>query len=58
MSADEILDELPRLTPDEIQPSPEFHTAIEQGLHSLETEPIVSLEELDEKIAKWAGRSS
>jgi hypothetical protein len=71
MSAAEILDELPKLTPeerlkiyrqiaemehlDELDPSPEFRAAIEEGLRSLETEPVVPLEEVRGKIAQWAG---
>jgi hypothetical protein len=74
MSAAEILAELPKLTTEErleiyrriaemegieeIEPGPEFHAAIEQGLRSLGTEPVVPLEEVREKIAQWAGRSS
>src|SRR5689334_14747366 len=74
MSANEILDELPKLTPgerlriyqqiaqmehlDEIEPTPELNAAIEEGLRSLETEPVVPLEEVSEKIRQWAGVSS
>ncbi len=74
MSAVEIIEELPKLTPeerlriyrqiakmehlDEIEPSSEFHAAIEQGLRSLETEPVVPLDEVRDKISQWAGRSS
>jgi len=74
MSAAEIIEELPKLTLeerlriyrqivemehlDEIEPSPEFHAAIEQGLRSLETEPVVPLDEVRDKISQWAARSS
>ncbi len=74
MSAAEIIEELPKLTPEDrlkiyrqivemehldvIEPSPEFHAAIAQGLHSLETEPVVPLDEVRDKISQWAGRSS
>ncbi|MEO8351908.1 MAG: hypothetical protein ABI680_09260 [Chthoniobacteraceae bacterium] len=74
MSATEILEELPKLTPeerlkiyqriarmehlDEIDPSPGFAAAIEEGLRSLETEPAVPLEEVRDKITQWAGLSS
>ncbi|MEI9895896.1 MAG: hypothetical protein WDN28_18990 [Chthoniobacter sp.] len=74
MSAAEILDELPKLTPeerlriyrqiaemehlDEMEPGAEFRSAIEEGLRSLKSEPVVPLEEVDEKIAQWAGLSS
>ncbi len=69
-SAAEILAELPKLTTEErlaiyrriaemegaeeVEPGSEFHAAIEQGLHSLATEPVVPLEEVREKIAQWA----
>jgi len=72
MSAADIIKELPKLTPeerlsiyrqiaalehlDEIDAGPEFHAAIEQGLRSLETEPVVPLDEVRAKISQWAGR--
>ena len=72
MSATEILEELSKLTPaelqlihqrvleleaaQEIEPSGELKTAIAEGLRSLETEPMVSLEEVRQKVAQWAGR--
>jgi len=43
---------------DEMEPSADFHEAIEQGLRSLETEPVVPLEEIREKIAQRAALSS
>jgi hypothetical protein len=74
MSATEILAELPRLSPAELQivhqrimeleerhelePSAELNVAIAEGLRSLETEPTVSLEDARHKVAQWAGRSS
>ena len=74
MSAAEILEELSKLTHeerlriyrriarmerlDEIEATPEMNEAIEQGLHSLETEPVVPLEEVRGKISQWAGLSS
>ena len=41
-----------------IDPSAEFSAAIEEGLHSLKTEPAVSLEEARRKVALWSGRSA
>ena len=73
MSTAEILEGLSKLSPAElnlvherileleeshvIDPSAEFSAAIEEGLHSLRTEPTVSLEEARQKIAVWSGRS-
>jgi hypothetical protein len=74
MSATEILEELPKLSPaelqivhqrilkleeeQEIEPSAELNAAIGEGMRSLETEPTVSLAEARQKVARWAGRSS
>jgi hypothetical protein len=74
MSAAEIIEELPKLTAEErlqiyrqiaameqmgeIDPSPEFQAAIEEGMRSLENEPVVPLEGVRAKISQWAGRSS
>ena len=74
MSKTEILEELPKLSPTELQrihervleleeayqlePSAELNTAIGEGVRSLETEPTVSLEEARQKVARWAGMSS
>jgi len=74
MSAAEILEELPNLSSeerlriyqriahlehlDEIEPSAEFNAAIEEGLRSMETEPLVPLADVEGKIARWAGLSS
>jgi hypothetical protein len=73
MSASEILIELPRLTPAEleliqerileleeariIEPSPGLNAAIAAGLSSLENEPTVTLDEARPKVRQWAGRS-
>jgi hypothetical protein len=70
MSAAEILAELPKLTSEdrlriyrqiaeierleEIEPSSELNAAIKEGLHSLETEPVVPLDEVGGKISEWA----
>ncbi len=74
MSAADILEQLPQLTSQErlriyqriaemenmgdLVPDAEFRTAIEVGLRSLETEPVVPLDDVRLKIAQWAGRSS
>jgi hypothetical protein len=74
MSAAEILEQLPKLSPvelqivhqrileleeaQEIEPGAELSTAIAEGLRSLQTEPTVSLEEARQKVTQWAGRSS
>jgi len=74
MSTSEILAELPRLSLAELQmvqerildlnesqaiePSAEFSAAIDAGLRSLASEPVVSPQEVRQKIAQWAGLSS
>lgn len=74
MSTAEILEGLSKLSPVElnlvherileleesyvIEPSAEFSEAIEEGLHSMRTEPAASLEEVRQKIAVWSGRSA
>jgi hypothetical protein len=74
MSAAEILEGLSKLNPVElnlvherileleesqmIDPSAEFSAAIEEGMHSLRTEPSVSLDEVRQKIGLWSGRSA
>lgn len=68
MSATEILEELPKLSLDdlqvvherilelkevrEIEPSAELNAAIALGLESLENEPTISLDEARRKVAK------
>ncbi len=74
MSAAEIMEELSKLSPDEltmvhervleleesyvIEPSPEFRAAIQEGLRSLRSEPTVTIEEVRGKLAVWSGRSA
>jgi hypothetical protein len=74
MSTSEILAELPKLSPAELQviherileleagreiePSAEFSAAISEGMHSLKTEPVVTVDEARKSVAQWAGRSS
>lgn len=74
MSTTEILNELPKLSPaelqrvhlriieledqQEIEPSPELALAIEAGLRSLNEEPAVEIADARQKVARWAGRSA
>lgn len=74
MSTIEILDALPKLSLHELQqvhqrildlegereivPRAELSTAIETGLRSLETEPVLEAAEVRQRIAGWAGRSA
>lgn len=74
MSTSEILAELPKLSPAELQliqerildleqgleiePSAEFSAAIAEGIHSSKAEPTVTVDEVRKKVAQWAGRSS
>ena len=74
MSATEILEQLPKLSPNdlqvvherilelkevhEIEAGAELNAAIALGLESLESEPTVTLDEARRKISQWAGRSS
>lgn len=74
MSAAEILDELQKLTPAELQlvqerileleerqeveETPELLAAIDEGLRSLESEATYTAEEVRAKIAQWTSRSS
>ena len=73
MSTTEILDELPKLSTDELQrihqrildledqrdlePSAGFSAGIDAGVRSLETEPMTDAGEVRRKIGAWAGRS-
>jgi hypothetical protein len=73
MSAAEILDELPKLTPIELQhiherileleemqdveETPELLAAIDEGQRSLETERAFTLDEARAKITQWTSRS-
>ncbi len=73
MSTTEILNELPRLSTDELQriqqrildledqreivPNVEFSAAIEAGIRSLETEPPVDAADVRRKIEGWAAHS-
>jgi hypothetical protein len=73
MTADDILEALPKLKPserwailkrlseletqEEVEPSREMAAAIGAGQRSAETEPIVSVEEIRAKAKKWARAS-
>lgn len=73
MSVTEILEELPKLklgdrwavwqrlseleNNDEIAPTPEMLAAIDEGLHSPETEPLFTVDAIHKKIEQWAHRS-
>ena len=74
MSAVEILNELPKLTPvelqhiherileleeaQEIEETPELLAAVDEGLRSLETERTYTPDEMRAKIAQWTSKSS
>lgn len=74
MSIDEILEEIPRLTfedrctlwqklasmenSEEFIPTPEMATAIREGLHSAEHEPLLSIHEARARIEQCAQKSS
>ena len=74
MSAAEILDQLPKLTPAELQniherileleeaqeveETPELLAAVDGGLRSSESEPTYTPDEVRAKIAQWTSRSS
>jgi hypothetical protein len=74
MSASEILDELPKLTPvelqeireriveledaQEIEETPELLAAVDEGLLSLESEPTYTPDEVRARIAQWTSKSS
>ena len=73
MSAAEILNELPKLTPVELQriheriieleeareieETPELLAAVDEGLRSAESEPVYSTEEVRAKVAEWISKS-
>ena len=73
MSVSEIIEELPKLklgdrwavwqrlseleSDDEITPTPEMLAAIDEGLHSADTEPLYTVDEIQKKIGQWAHRS-
>ena len=74
MSAAEILSELPKLTPLELQhiherileleeaqgvdETPELLAAVDEGVHSLENERTYSPDEVRAKIEEWTSKSS
>ena len=74
MSAAEILEELPNLPPAELQrirerileledeyeveETPALLAAIDEGLRSLENEPIYTPDAVRERISQWASKSS
>jgi len=69
MSIKEILEELPKLTPNERQElrdwldaeelpeTDELIAAADEGLRSAETEPLLSIEEARATIRQWATKS-
>ena len=73
MSAAEILNELPKLTPvelrrvherileleesQEVEETPELLAAVDEGLRSLESERTYTLDEARTKIAQWTSKS-
>jgi hypothetical protein len=73
MSLAEIIEELPKLTPEErrtiyqqierldgepnFEPTPEMLDAIEEGTHSAQTEPMYTAEEIKERVHQWANSS-
>ena len=69
MSIKEILEELPKLTPEERQEvrdwldgeefpeTDELIAAVDEGIRSSETEQSLSIEEVRELIRRWATRS-
>lgn len=72
MSFTEIVEELPRLSADErhdllnrlvelddsavFEETPEMLAAIDEGIHSMETEPSITLEEARRSIPRWTSR--
>jgi hypothetical protein len=69
MSIKEILEELPKLTPEERQEirdwldaeefpeTAELIAAVDEGLRSAATEPLLSIDEARETIRRWATKS-
>ena len=69
MSIKEILEELPKLTPEERQEvrdwldaeefpeTDELIAAVDEGLRSATTEPLLSIDEARETIRRWATKS-
>jgi hypothetical protein len=74
MSLDDIIEELPKLTPEErrqiylqierldgepeFEATPEMLAAIEEGTRSVQTEPTYSLEEARQRVREWASTAS
>lgn len=74
MSATEIIEALPKLSPEDLKavyervlelenfrvlyPNPDLEGAIEAGLWSLENEPTSTVAEVEARVARWAGKSS
>jgi len=66
MRVAEILDELPKLTPMELQriherilelkEAQELLAAVDEGMRSLENEPTYTLEEVRARIAQWTSK--
>jgi predicted transcriptional regulator len=72
MSVTEILDELPKLKPEErqllfqrlseleeeaIEETPEMLAAIDEGLHSMRTGKNYTVEQVRELVAQWTSKS-
>jgi hypothetical protein len=69
MSIKEILEELPKLTPEERQEvrdwldavefseTDELIAAVDEGLRSAATEPLLSIDEARKTIRRWATKS-
>jgi hypothetical protein len=74
MSLAEIIEELPKLTPEErrtiyqqierldgepnFEPTPEMLGAIEEGTRSAQTERMYTAEEIKDRVHRWANSSS
>jgi hypothetical protein len=72
MSVNEIIQELPKLSPEDrhllrqelderyledFEETPEMLAAIDEGLRSLREEPTITIEELREKMKSWNFKS-
>jgi nucleoside-diphosphate-sugar epimerase len=74
MSLNDIIEELPKLTPEErrqiylqierldgeaeFEATPAMLLAIEEGTRSVQTEPTYSLEEARQRVRRWASTAS
>jgi predicted transcriptional regulator len=72
MSVNDILEELPKLSPEDrhrlrqeleerylqdFEETPEMLAAIDEGLRSAEQEPLIPIEQVIEKIRSWNTKS-